>query len=68
MEYIEGQELLEKVLQPGNKISEKSSAEYMLSILRAIAHMHNQGIGHRDIKPANVMITDKDEICYINSH
>ena len=57
MEYIQGQELIDKLTNEGN-LSEKKVACYVKDILYAINYCHSQGIVHRDIKPENIMVLD----------
>jgi len=33
---------------------------YMYQLVKAIDHMHRNGIFHRDIKPENVLVVDKE--------
>lgn len=54
MEYCEGGELFEKIMEKG-RINEKKAASYMEKILRAVNHLHGMGVCHRDLKPENFL-------------
>lgn len=40
-------------------LSERRVRLYMYQLLKAMAHMHQNGIFHRDIKPENILIRDE---------
>lgn len=40
-------------------LSERRIRLYMYQLLKAMAHMHQNGIFHRDIKPENILIRDE---------
>jgi len=42
-----------------NYLSERRVKIYMYQLLKAMAHMHKNGIFHRDIKPENILIRDE---------
>lgn len=39
-------------------LSESLVKNYMYQLVKAIDHMHRNGIFHRDIKPENVLVVD----------
>ena len=55
MEYIEGQNLQDRIREEGRVPPEAVSA-LLGPIAEALDHAHAAGIIHRDIKPANIMI------------
>jgi serine/threonine-protein kinase len=55
MEYIEGQNLQDRIREEGRVPPETVSA-LLGPIAEALDHAHAAGIIHRDIKPANIMI------------
>ena len=59
MDYIEGQDLQEKITAGGITISQ--AVGWVLQICDALAYMHTQdpAVIHRDIKPANIKITSQ---------
>ncbi len=55
MEYIEGQNLQDRIQQEG-RVSPEVLSALLGPIAQALDHAHAAGIIHRDIKPANIMI------------
>lgn len=58
-EYIEGQNLGEKLQQQG-LLSESSVKEILTDILPVLDYVHSKRIVHRDIKPENILIRNSD--------
>ncbi|KAH9575706.1 hypothetical protein CY35_01G124700, partial [Sphagnum magellanicum] len=44
-----------------NHVAEESIKNYMYQLMKAMDHMHQQGIFHRDIKPENILV-NKDSL------
>lgn len=61
MEYIEGPDLRELLLQE-NKISPPRSLNILVQVCKALQFSHSAGIIHRDIKPSNILIIEKDKV------
>jgi serine/threonine-protein kinase len=61
MEYIEGPDLREMLLQE-NKISPPRSLNILMQVCKALHFSHSSGIIHRDIKPSNILIIEKDKV------
>jgi len=59
MDYIEGEDLQEKIEDVGGPLSEKQVIPWIEQICDALTYLHEQNppIIHRDIKPANIKIT-----------
>jgi serine/threonine protein kinase len=58
MEFVDGKELYEKLVEKGEDVlPEQEVCYYMRQVISAVAHCHASGVIHRDIKPENVMIT-----------
>jgi serine/threonine-protein kinase len=55
MEYIEGQNLQDRIREEG-RLSPEALSALLGPIAEALDHAHAAGIIHRDIKPANIMI------------
>lgn len=55
MELCSGGELLDRICEKSQKLSEKEAASILEKLLRSIIHCHSQNITHRDIKPENIM-------------
>ena len=53
-EVCKGGELFDRI-QSMKKFGENQAAKYMLDIVSAIMHCHNQDIVHRDLKPENLL-------------
>lgn len=60
MEYVEGQDLKEKLEK--EPLSLPESLRITLEIAEALEDAHNKGILHRDLKPANIMITPQGHV------
>jgi len=54
MELLEGGGL-DKYLD-GRPLPERTAAELIRTVARAVQHAHEQGIVHRDLKPANILL------------
>ena len=57
MEYCSGGDLYEKILDI-EKFDEKTAAEVLLPIFKAVNYLHSSGICHRDLKPENILFKD----------
>jgi eukaryotic-like serine/threonine-protein kinase len=53
MEYLEGEDLAERIARTG-PLSVEAAIELLLQACEAIAEAHTLGIVHRDLKPANL--------------
>ena len=60
MEYAEGGELFNYIIEKGN-LSEKESRNIFQQIIDAIYYLHQIGICHRDLKPENILFDSKDK-------
>ena len=58
MEYCDGGELFEKLMQIG-KFPEPDVAMIIKQILSALKHLHDKNIAHRDLKPENIIFESK---------
>ena len=59
MDYIDGENLAERLKRTGQPMSEKEVREILPQVLNALKSVHDAGIWHLDLKPANIMV-DKD--------
>lgn len=55
MEYVDGQDLTEMIVEDG-LFSPADAAEIIRQAAQALQHAHDVGIVHRDMKPGNLMI------------
>ena len=60
MEYAEGGELFNYIIEQGN-LSEDESRYIFQQIIDAIYYLHQMGICHRDLKPENILFDSKDK-------
>src|SRR5260370_40980487 len=54
MEYIEGPNLGDIVRD--KKLSPEQAVRLLLPIVRAVGHLHAEGLIHRDLKPTNIIV------------
>lgn len=59
LEYIEGQELFNKISDI-EKYDENIARKIFKKLLKSIEYLHDSGVCHRDIKPSNIMILDEN--------
>ncbi|XP_023931133.1 serine/threonine-protein kinase Nek9 [Lingula anatina] len=57
MEYANGGNLYEKILQQKDLFPEESVIWYFFQLVSAVVHTHEYGILHRDIKTLNIFLT-----------
>ncbi len=60
MEYLDGDDLMKKVLHEG-VMDEREMAGVMEPIIRAVGFLHENRMLHLDLKPANVVMRTGDE-------
>ncbi|HEY9851521.1 MAG TPA: serine/threonine-protein kinase [Leptolyngbyaceae cyanobacterium] len=58
-EFIEGQDLLEELIQQG-AYNEKQVREFLKELLLVLKFIHDKNVIHRDIKPQNIMRRKSD--------
>ena len=59
MDYVDGENLAERLKRTGKPMSEQEVRAILPQILDALKSVHDAGIWHLDLKPANIMV-DKD--------
>ena len=60
MDYIEGENLNDKVKQEG-ALPEERALEYIRQVADALSYVHSQKIMHLDVKPANIIVRKSDD-------
>ena len=56
MDYVDGENLAERLKRTGKPMSEQEVREILPQILDALKSVHDAGIWHLDLKPANIMV------------
>ena len=56
MDYVDGENLAERLKRTGKPMSEQEVRELLPQILDALKSVHDAGIWHLDLKPANIML------------
>lgn len=59
-ELCTGGELFDRI-QKMKKFGENQAAKYMLDMVSAVMHCHDQDIIHRDLKPENLLFENEDQ-------
>jgi serine/threonine protein kinase len=57
MEFIEGKNLQDLLIERGGVMDEKEAIDYITQVAGALEAVHQAGYLHRDIKPANIIVT-----------
>jgi serine/threonine protein kinase len=61
MEYLEGGELFDKIVELGH-FTERDAAECIKNVCSALSYLHSHAIVHRDLKPENLLLRSKTSI------
>ena len=56
MDYVDGENLAERLKRTGNPMSEQEVRAILPQILDALKCVHDEGMWHLDLKPANIML------------
>lgn len=56
MDYVDGENLAERLKRTGKPMTEKEVRDIVPQILNALKSVHDAGIWHLDLKPANIMV------------
>uniref|UniRef100_A0A914ZQD0 Titin n=1 Tax=Parascaris univalens TaxID=6257 RepID=A0A914ZQD0_PARUN len=59
-EIVSGGELLDRILEDDELMSEEEVRDYIRQILHGVQHMHKSNIVHLDLKPENILLRSKD--------
>ena len=59
MDFVEGQSLAAVIAR--QPLPPEQAARWMVSIARAVDHLHAHGLIHRDLKPSNILIDSEGE-------
>jgi HD-GYP domain-containing protein (c-di-GMP phosphodiesterase class II) len=61
MEYVQGQNLEQQVLQCG-PLSVEVACDYIRQAASGLQHAYEHGLVHRDIKPSNLFVTPQNQV------
>lgn len=61
LEHLKGGELY-KYLKKCNTLNEETTAKIIYKLIKAVHHIHDNGIFHRDIKPENIILKKKGNV------
>ena len=66
MDFVDGENLAERLKRTGKPMTEEDVRELLPQILDALKTVHNTGIWHLDLKPANIMLTKEGQVKLID--
>ena len=66
MDYIDGENLAERLKRTGRPMTEQEVREILPQILDALKSVHDAGIWHLDLKPANIMLDKSGNVKLID--
>lgn len=66
MDYVDGENLSERLKRTGKPMSEQEVCAILPQILDALKAVHNEGFCHLDIKPSNIMLDKGGKIKLID--
>ena len=66
MDYVDGENLSERLKRTGEPMSENEVRDILPQILDALKSVHDAGIWHLDLKPANIMMTKEGRVKLID--
>lgn len=66
MDYVDGENLAERLKRTGQPMNEQDVREILPQILDALKAVHDAGIWHLDLKPANVMVDKSGNVKLID--
>ncbi|MGL4883150.1 MAG: protein kinase domain-containing protein, partial [Waterburya sp.] len=64
-EYIEGKDLSQTEIIPGNRWSEFKVKGFLIEVLEILAFVHQNNVIHRDIKPSNLIRRASDDKIFL---
>ena len=66
MDYVDGENLAERLKRTGKPMKEEEVRELLPQILDALKTVHSTSIWHLDLKPANIMLTKDGQVKLID--
>ena len=66
MDYVDGENLAERLKRTGKPMSEQEVRDILPQILDALKSIHDAGIWHLDLKPANIMLDKSGNVKLID--
>ena len=66
MDYVDGENLAERLKRTGKPMSEQEVRDILPQILDALKSVHDAGIWHLDLKPANIMMDKAGKVKLID--
>ena len=66
MDYVDGENLAERLKRTGQPMSEKEVREILPQVLDALKSVHDAKIWHLDLKPANIMVDKSGHVRLID--